>query len=303
VDALKPLASLNVSAAVRCILLSRDGRKLYVLNASDSKLLQIALPDLTLEKELALPTGLKRMAMSSTGAVIAVAGGNSVAVVATSNLSLVKSFQVEVQMHDAYPIDEETMIASVVSGGTVVLSTSKSSIVKRLDGARGASCWWPTRDGRRLYSQGSTVFLPEKLNLDEITASDPRTGVSGEFAISYDGRFGVSTYGPVYRLGKSSNADRVQCGKIDPHLSASFDGGAGKIIACLASGFVKEYSLRTLEVQRTWKLGCRAVWSHFDETAKTLVVFVAAKYTRDWLQYPLSEDPDSGEFRRYEAPK
>ncbi len=254
---LKPAKTLKLAASITRSVRTTDGKKLYLLNASDSKVLLVNLETFQTEKEIALTGGESVMSISPSGNVLVAAGKRTVTVASPSQGKVLKSFSIESDVMDVCMIDDQSVLAST-NNQMVMISIPKQAIVSKAYGGGSGGRLIMSRDGKKVYAGGGSILLPDKAQgREEMVASQGGRSGAPEFIMSPDGRFGAAPYGQVFRLGKSYVADMLEVAKVEPHWSSAWAPGAKRLYVATSLGFIKEYDTETWEMSKSWMLGWR----------------------------------------------
>jgi hypothetical protein len=301
---LKPLTTLKIGALVTRVLASADGKKLYVLNGSDSKLLIVDAAALTTDKEIALG-GETAIALGPTGKVMLACGKKTVTAISLEEGKVTKTFPIENDTYDLVAIDDQTALLTT-SGGVVTVSVPKQSIVSKLQqGGQGNERMHLLRDAKKIYTSGGAILLPDKAKgRDELVWSPYAGGQgTGYCTLSPDGRFAVAASGIVFRTGKSFVADMVQLTKVEPHWTSAFDTARKRVLVFQANGFVKEYDTETFEIARTFQLGYKVLEARVDADGATFTVFGTPANAGEGGQRPYNQATLVGDLMKFEMPK
>lgn len=256
----KPVATLKIGAMVTRMIPSSDGKKFYLLNASDSKVVVVNAETLAADKEIALSGGETAMDLGPSGKVLLACGKKTVSSVSIDDGKMTKTFPIENDAFEIAAIDDQTALVAT-NNGLVTVSVPKQSIVSKLGQGGGTDRMHVFRDARKIYAGGGAVLLPDKAKKrDELVWSPFASGQGpGWCTFSPDGRFAASSSGIIFRTGKSFIADMVQLAKVDPHWSSAWDAGRQRLMIFLPNGFVKEYDIETFEIARTFQLGFKVL--------------------------------------------
>ena len=171
---LKPVKSLKLSATISRALRSVDGKKLYLLNASDSKLLIVDVEGFQIEKEIALTGGETTMSLAPGGTTVVTAGKRTVTVVSLTQAKAIRNFAIESDINEVCAVDESTLVAAA-GGQTMMISISKQAVVQKTSGG-GTSRLYLSKDGRRIHSGSGTILLPDKSQEQTHQAERPEAG-------------------------------------------------------------------------------------------------------------------------------
>jgi hypothetical protein len=301
---LVPDKTLKITAAVTRALPSADGKKIFVLNASDSKVLVVDLAKLETEKEIALAGGETVFSIAPSGNVIMAGGKRTITAASIATGKVTKTFSIEMDVVDVCAIDDTTLLASA-SSNLLVISIPKQAVVNRINAAGGRL--YPARGGKKIHMPGGAILLPDKaVGRDELAYAPTRGGSGYDLSISPDGRFGVSPHGQVYRLGKSFAADMVDLGKVEVHWGAAWAPSRKRLFLVTSLGFVKEYDTDSWELARSWFLGYQLSDVFFDEAGGFLVgvggTVPANQGSSERPRYS-NQAPQAGDLHRFELPK
>jgi hypothetical protein len=300
---LKPAKSVPLASAITRSIRTADGKRLYLLNASDSKVIVVNLETFEKEKEIALAGGESSLSLAPSGNLLVAAGKRTVTTVSPKDGKMQKSFPIEGDIVDVCATDDQTVVAST-NNGIVLVSLPKQAIVGKIFGGGGRVQL--SKDGKRIYAGGGSFLLPDKAQgREELMASGFRGGVSTDFSMSPDGRFAVAPQGVVYRLGKSSVADMVEVARVEMHWSAAWAPGSKRLFALTSLGFVKEYDTETFEMTRSWALGYRMAEAFSDEGGTHLIGFgqpVPGGQTSETQRYA-NQQAITGDLFQFEIPK
>jgi YVTN family beta-propeller protein len=192
------------------MVISSDGRRLYVICEKSDELLRIDTRSEKVEGRVSVGHVPRGLAISKDGNRVYVANSwsDTISVIKASTFELERSLPTGFEPTSVVPDQDNTAlyVANRLSNDISVIDVSSGQEVKRLAGARGASYLALSPDGRQVYAThvypriGPFRTPPES----EITVIDttsqrvverkPLKNVAGVFhiAISADGRLGVA---------------------------------------------------------------------------------------------------------------
>ncbi len=270
---LKPAKSLGLKSVLGRLLFSKDGKQIYLLDATDSKVLLVDSECLAVSKEIPLEGGEKVMALTPDGRTIVCAGNKQITVVSVEPAKVIKSFAIEQDILEVCPLDGERCYA-IVDGRLALVSISKQAIVERCpQGAQGSMHLL----GDRIVTGAGSIYPPDK-SKGRDAVQWPAPGPSnypGSFTISPDGKFAAWPTGVVTRLARSAVADMALLARVDPHLSSAWTPDGKKLLLFTGAGFVKEVDVETLELSKSWQLGYQAFEARVDASGSRLYILGA----------------------------
>lgn len=295
-----PVETLKLGAVITRGFPSPDGKRLFLLNASDSKLLVVNVETLELESEVALSGGETAMSLSPSGKVILAAGKKTVTSVSIADLKVAKTISIEMDVTDVCALDDGSGLVVGYSGiGLVVMS--KQSIVQKLPNS-GSRCYL-VRGGTRLFCGNGSILLPDKSQgRNEMVFSMNRANWGSDYNISPDGRFGVTYDGTVVRFGKCFVAELVSIGKVDPNWSVAWSLPRKRLYGITGAAMVKEYDLDSWELQTSWRLGYRLSEAWIDATG-TYLMGIGIPMQGDSGSRPPNQQPPLSDLYKFEIPK
>jgi hypothetical protein len=307
--ALTPEKSLKLAAVVSRTLRSSDGKSLYLLDATDARVLIVKMETLEKEKEIALSGGETAMALAPSGKVLATGGKRTVTIASIPEARKTRSFTIENDVTDLVALDDQTVLA-LTNGGLVIISVPKQAVVGKSSyssvGSGGRLMM--SKDGKKVYTGEGSILLPDKAQGrdDFMVSRQGSRNSGGEYVMSPDGRFAVATQGGVVRLGKSFVADMVDVAKVVPHWASAWAPAKKRLYLVTSSGFVKEYDTETWELAKSWSLGYRFTEVFVDEAGGFLVgvgqAVPASTGSYESARYQ-NQLPPAGDLFKFELPK
>lgn len=249
-----PNRSITLDASEVRALRSPDGKKIYLLNASDAQVLAIDLAEFTIESSVKLAGRETFMSLAPSGEVLVAGGGQSITAVSLPKAEVRKTFRIETPIMELCAIANDTIIV-LTTGSLVTVSISKQAIVDRTYLHSNGGRLLLSPDRTRLYTPGSVVILPDVSKGTPETVLDVPYEEAGALALSPDGRFGVGCGGAVFRMGKSYAAAMLLVAVVEHHSAAAWAPAINRAYFMTSEGFVKEYDARTWDLARSWELG------------------------------------------------
>jgi DNA-binding beta-propeller fold protein YncE len=295
---LKPEAVVKLGAALEGLSFSPDRRWLYVLNASDAKLLRLAAakpaPD-ALAADLA--AGSEGFCLSPDGKTIytfASPQGHHRHLNGKPQLGKIQTLDADtLKVRKTSTITHDPLSMALDDKGLLYITTGSEdpSRLIVIDPDRGvevgrwADLIYPSvvriaPDRRRLYaacpddnySRFQSLAIP-----DDVKEKPAAAGGAGaqdtrpqQFAVSPDGRFLVAGGGFVLRLAKNPGDDLKLLKKVDPHVACAMDKDCDRVLLSAADGFLKVYSYPDFELQQSVRLGTVAYRMALDAAGKRL---------------------------------
>jgi WD40 repeat protein len=302
---MKPLTTVNLKSALGNLQVSRDGSKMYAINASEGKLLRWRLPGLEEDGSVQLAGVETAVAIDPSGARIFAAGQKTISILSTEPLALKKSFQIESAIEDVVAVDKDTLLA--VGSGTVLVSVSKTAVVEQYP-VRGARIFMPRAEDRA-YVGGGILNIKRAADgsgqVEWVTSPVFSMTAAPITQISPDGRYACSHKGDgrVLRLGRCWAAAQVEAGKVDPHSAAAFSPDSSRLYLLTADGFLKVYSVPEFNLLASHHLGVRGIQAFVPSDGKSIIVAGAGAAATPGRRQPRNNSMEVVDLYRFEIPQ
>lgn len=274
-DAFAEARRLKLGAAVVDLFLSPEGDVLYALDLSEGLAYKIDAATLKITGQAEVPPNSVAMTLTPNGSTLYVVSRvpsgaygakarGTIQGISTKDMKATCSIGADVNFTGVQATDKGLLFLATdaSSDGVVVGDASKKIINELVEGVRGRPIVRMTPDQSRVYVGGvdgysfSCIPLPKDPKLGYVLNHSPSVSeqYQGDFSISPDGRFLFAAGGIVLRLSKIKNADMTSGGKIDPFVSLAAASGCNTFFVSTATGFVKQYALDSLELQKSVKV-------------------------------------------------
>lgn len=301
-----PTAMAEVNAPLGVMRLTKDGKKLYVVNLKEKKLSRWKLPSLELEASAALAGDEKSVALVPTGTKVCAVGQKSVTLLSADTLATLSSFSVELAMEDVHAFSDEYLFVTGFQG-TALVSTSKTAVIQRFAG--GGNRIESSPSGDRLYV--ADAVYPIVRNSDgslQIGRFRPRHGMGHGFStmtVSPDGRYGCS-FGDsrIFRLGRCWSAAVVLHAQVEMHGIPVFSPDNRRLYLFTGEGFLKVYDTLDFQLTGSHYIGVRVTQALVDPDGKSLTVAAIPEMGSVLPQRRPQWGPESSiNLYRFEIPK
>ena len=299
---LTPAITLKLAAEIPDIIVSKDRRWVYLLNASEGLVERIDTQTQKLDETVVKTVAnAERMRLSPNGRTLYVcgspAGHNSqkespgeFQIIPAEKFESSGKFTVPFDPWDFAPDDKGHLFATSGGGQAVPIrfvDTNKRAVI-----ADVVNNW--TRAAIRLSHDGRTLCAD---NLNEVRAFSitavsgkpaqqhlefvGRIGVLGPFEFTGDNRFLVTTHGPVGRLGASRERNLPIVANLDPATAIAIDPGSKLVFLFTPDRQLRVYAAPDFELKQSFNLGARVRTMAVDTAAGLLYAAVSKELTRD----------------------
>ncbi|MBI3269435.1 MAG: hypothetical protein HYZ53_10480 [Planctomycetes bacterium] len=291
-----PAATLELNDAVGWLGLSPDGEQLYALCAPTHTLVVVETATFQVKSRIELPPGTLTLSPLPGGGRYLIAARNRVSLLDVAAGRVTEGLELNVDVFDAFAVDEETVFLTTDKPGITVLSMTTKAAARQLPGGRGRL--QPRPDRRKVYADDGDLLLPSTAPFQGqehwLWEANPRPTTGwGVLSFFPDGRFAVTTRGQVYRLGRSYQADLIPCGKVPGFTCMAFLPRAQRMLL-LSDYRLVECDMTDFRTTRDFSTKLYVAAAVADEERK--VVYVAGAETSS-MPVTLPTDPFRRSFR------
>ncbi len=293
---LKPDGVIRLNATLGDMILSKDGKSLYVLNGTEGKIQRLDTATRTMDAGgLEIREETRGLRLSPDGKTLYAFGTpaqpeqlgdpklqkGAIQTIDVAGLRVKDTFKTEFAPVDLAPLEKGRLIVTgkgPKASGAIFYDTGHKVVTAAWDGVPPTTFCAASPDGKRIYfmpsrdGRASSALIPD----EPANGRGPmrqginraNTRIYGRFIVSPDGRYLVATCGVVFRTAANRVDDLFIAAKVEPHLAAVMHEGT--LIIATANRHLKVYSAPDFTLRRDYAIGMAAYRMAFDPATKQL---------------------------------
>jgi len=271
---LQPLSRKEVMSDVADLVLDHDGN-LCGINATDGRLQRWRLPGMEEDASGSFQGSMTAIAIEPEGNWIFGVGKKNVFVFEKKSLKLSKAFAIEHNLLDVHALDGDKLIVTGYDG-TFLVSVEKTAVVQKIDKGDRAFTVLVKRD--RLYVKGTFLQVVRPSASEVVIDWGYAENEEPPMDISPDHRWGVTSQGNVYRIGRTVLAQRIQYAELRSSSDSSrtraavFSNNSEEIYKFTDDGYLRVYGTQDVKERSSHFLGILVTKVVVEPSGRGLVV-------------------------------